>query len=127
MNRPMTYIDGIHLHGMQSFSDLLYCRNQPYVGIGLTNKDPNNLRSLESIMDAFRSTLQRVELFQEGLLSSEEFDLRIALRRNATLSIRLNGNIKSRCYYPEVSTSCPIWLVIQPIGINSIKISNIIE
>lgn len=124
MNRPMTYEDGVYLHGRQIFSEKIYIRNQECIGIGLTNETPDDL---ENEMEVFESTLQQVPVFQEGLYSSREFELRIALRRNAFLSMKLNGNYQFRRFYPEVSTKRQIWLVIQPNAINSIKISNIIE
>lgn len=125
MNRPMTYEDRVHLHG--SSSDLINRRYQAYVRIGLTNKDPDNLHSFRSKMETCGSTLQRVEIFEEGLPFSEVFDLRIALRRNATLSIKLNGNRQPHCVNPDVSDSHPMWLVIQPNGIKSIKIKHYTE
>lgn len=127
MNRPMTYEDEVYLHGSQSLSDLIYIRNQECIGIGLTNKNPEHLRSSENKMEVFESPLQQVQVFQEGLFSSRKFALRIALRRNARLSMILNGNNRFHLSYPEVSTKSDIWLVIQPNAINSIKISNIIE
>lgn len=126
MNRPMTCEDEVYLHGSQSLSDLIYIRNQEYIGIGLTNKNPDKFRSSENKMEIFESTLLQVPVFQEGLFSSRKFALRIALRRKAVLSMILNGNNRFHLSYPEVSTKSEIWLVIQPNEINSIKISNII-
>lgn len=126
MNRPMTCEDEVYLHGSQSLSDLIYIRNQEYIGIGLTNKNPDKFRSSENKMEIFESTLLQVPVFQEGLFSSRKFALRIALRRGAVLSMILNGNNRFHLSYPEVSTKSDIWLVIQPNEINSIKISNII-
>lgn len=126
MNRPMTYEDGVYLHGRQIFSEKIYIRNQECIGIGLTNKNPDKFRSSENKMEIFESTLLQLPVFQEGLFSSRKFALRIALRRNAVLSMILNGNNRFYLSYPEVSTKSDIWLVIQPNEINSIKISNII-
>lgn len=126
MNRPLTLKDEIHVHGRPT--DLMRHKAHAYVRIGLTNKDPDDIRSSESKMEACGSTLKKVEIFPEDNteISFEEFHLRILLRRNATLSIKLNGTRHFYHSYPEVSTAHPMWLVLQPYGIKSIRISNII-
>lgn len=127
MNRPLTLKDEVHVHGFCKPTDLI--RHKNHARIGLTNKDPDEIRRSESKMEACGSTLEKVEIFQEDNteISFEEFHLSICLRRNATLSIKLNGTRQVHHRYPQVSTAHPLWLVIQPYGIKSIKISNTVK
>lgn len=129
MNRPLTLKDEVHVHGFCKPTDLIRHKNHAYTRIGLTNKDPDEIRRSESKMEACGSTLEKVEIFQEDNteISFEEFHLSICLRRNATLSIKLNGTRQVHHRYPQVSTAHPLWLVIQPYGIKSIKISNTVK
>lgn len=129
MNRPLTLKDEVHVHGFCKPTDLIRHKNHAYARIGLTNKDPDEIRRSESKMEACGSTLEKVEIFQEDNteISFEEFHLSICLRRNATLSIELNGTRQFHHRYPQVSTAHPLWLVIQPYGIKSIKISNTVK
>lgn len=129
MNRPLTLKDEVHVHGFCKPTDLIRHKNHSYTRIGLTNKDPDEICNSESKMEACGSTLEKVEIFQEENteISFEEFHLSIYLRRNATLSIKLNGTRQFHHRYPQVSTAHPLWLAIQPYGIKSIKISNIVN
>lgn len=77
MNRPLTLKDEIHVHGRPT--DLMRHKDHAYVRRGLTNKDPDDIRSSESKMEACGSTLKKVEIFQEDNteISFEEFHLSI--------------------------------------------------
>lgn len=129
MNRPLTLKDEIQIHGKPT--DFMRHKDHAEVKIGLTNKDPNKIRSSTSKIEACGSILSKVDEDPEHYveISFNEFHLCISLRRdrNATLSLKLNGTRQFYHSYPNVSTADPMWLVIQPYGIKSIKISNIVK
>lgn len=82
MNRPLTLKDEVHIHGKPT--DFMRHKDHAEVRIGLTNEDPDKIRSSTSKMEACGSTLSKVDEDPEHYveISFSEFHLCISLRRD---------------------------------------------
>lgn len=129
MNRPMKFGEEVHIRGKHAPLYLKGFKEHIYLKIGLTEIDPDQIRSSMNKKEASRSTFETVNCVpeeDEGPLDS--FHLRLSLRdRNASrcrLETRLNEDEPE--YFPEfkVPINGSLWLAIDLYRIISIIISD---
>lgn len=128
MNRPMKFGE-VHIRGKHTSIYLKNHKEEINLEIGLTEIDPDQIRSSVNKRYASMSNLELVNCIpeeNEGLL--ENFHLRLFLRnKNASqcrLEMRLN-NDQPKDILSDVPINGSLWLAIDLHGINSITISHI--
>lgn len=128
MNRPMEFGEEVHIRGIYTSLNLKNLRERIYLKIGLTNIDPEKIRSSMDKKDDSRSIFKPVNCIpEENNGISEKFHLLISLCGNTsfvcTLAICLNENQHDELLYSNVSIHDPLWLAIDLDGIETIMIS----
>lgn len=128
MNRPMEFEEEVHIRGKYTSLNLKNHTERINLKIGLTNRDPEKIRSSMDKKDDSRSDLKTVNCIpEENNGISEKFHLLISLCRKTsfvcTLAICLNENQQDELVYKNVSIHDPLWLAIDLDGIESIMIS----
>lgn len=123
----MNLEEEIHIRGKQFHREIIHLHGEAFLQIGLTNNNPEEIRKSINKKRASGSRFKLINCIQEngiGILS-EEFHLCISLcsEHACLISISING---TQDYYkfPKVSISKPLWLVIEPYDMESIKLSN---
>lgn len=126
MNQPMKFGAEVHIRGNHTSLEL---KQEQILEIGLTNMNPEKIRSSENKKDASRSAFKLVNCIpneNEGI--SENFHLCISLlKENAfecTLDICLNEDQHHELLYSKTSIHDLLWLAIGLHGIKSIMISS---
>lgn len=128
MNRPMEFEEEVHIRGKYTSLNIKNHTERINLKIGLTNRDPEKIRSSMDKKDDSRSDLKTVNCIpEENNGISEKFHLLISLCRKTsfvcTLAICLNENQQDELVYTNVSIHDPLWLAIDLDGIESIMIS----
>lgn len=129
MNRPMEFGEEVHIRGKHTSLNLKDFKEKINLEIGLTEIDPDQIRSSMNKKDASMSKFNRVNCIpEENEGSSENFHLRLFLRyKNAShcrLEIRLIEDQPVQFLYSNVPISGSLWLAIDLYGIKSINISH---
>lgn len=129
MNRPMKFGEEVHIRGKYASLNLKGFKEHISLKIGLTEIDPDQIRSSINKKEASRSTFYSVNCVpEEDEGPSESFHLRLSLRdRNASrcrLETRLNEDQPE--YFPDlkVPINGSLWLAIDLYRIKSIMISD---
>lgn len=123
MNRPMKVQEKIHIYGF-SYSNASFRESRPTIKIGLTNTDPEEIREAVHQKKYYVRGLKEIKCFSDGDQTTDFFHIYICLCHNATVSICVNGLQEYFYKNEEISSFNSIWLVIEPYGIDSIKILN---
>lgn len=121
MNRPMKLEEKIHIHGY-SYSNASVREGRPKIKIGLTNTDPEEIREAEQQKKYYVRGLEEIKCFSDDDQTIDFFDMYICLCPNVTLSICVNGFQEYFHKNQDISSFKSIWLVIEPYGIDLIKI-----
>lgn len=125
MNRPMQLEEKVYIYGLTSSHVSSPSREiRAKIKIGLTNTDPEEIRESVQQKKYYARRLEEVNCISKGDRRVGFFRICIFLCPNATLSICVNGTKNILHKYQEISASYPVWLVIEPDEIRSIKISN---
>lgn len=127
INRPLNLEKEIHIRGKLFHREIMHLDGEAFLQIGLTNNNPEDIRKSVNKKRASGSRFELINCIQENGIGnfSEEFHLCISLcsEHACSISICING---TQDYYkfPKVSISKPVWLVIEPYDMESIKLSN---
>lgn len=119
MNRPLKLGEKIHIRGF-SYSKTSLRESRPTIKIGLTNTDPEEIREAVQQKKYYVRGLKEIKCFSDYDQTTDFFNIYICLCPNATLSV--NGLQEYFNENQEISYFKSIWLVIEPYGIDSIKI-----
>lgn len=120
-NRPLKLEEKIHIRGF-SYSQTSLRESRPTIKIGLTNTDPEEIREAVQQKKYYVRGLKEIKCFLDDDQTTDFFNIDICLCPNATLSVIINGLQEYFYKNQEISSFNSIWLVIEPYGIDSIKI-----
>lgn len=129
MNRPMQFGEEVHIRGEHTSLNLKDFKDKINLKIGLTEIDPDGIRSSINKRDASRSTFKLVNCVpEENEETSGNFHLRITLCQKKScpcaLAICLNENQHVEFQYSKKPNFGRLWLAVDLYGIKSIMISD---
>lgn len=129
MNRPMEFGEDVHIRGKHTALKLKDFTEHIHLEIGLTEIDPDQIRSSMNKKDASRRTFKLVNcVTEENEGTSENFHLRMTLCKKKSflcaLAICLNEDQYDELPYKKKTNFGRLWLAIDLHGIKSITISN---
>lgn len=129
MNRPMKFEEEVHLYGTPHYTpDKSFKEIPVHLKLGLTNINPVEIREAKYLKE-FLQVHSEINCFLD--VDSFGFDcthlcisLNIDDDGTCTLFTRVNKNRNYSYKYLNILPDSPIWLVIEPFKINTIRISS---
>lgn len=121
MNRPLKLEEKIHIYGC-TYSNASFRESRPTMKIGLISIDPGEIREAVQQKKYYVRGLEEIKCFSDDDQKTDFFHMYICLCPNATLSICVKGLQEHFYENQEISSFNAIWLVIEPYGIDKIKI-----